>query len=142
MLERRYKVHCDLITQALPKVKPQPNDDVGECKYSRENKSMNFNSIGSTSRTNTSLVSGPGEYSWTGGDTKNSFLIFSFFFTFYFILQLINNVMLVSDVQQSDSVIHIHVCILFQIISPIRLLQNSEQRSLCHTLQVFVSYPF
>ena len=39
----------------------------------------------------------------------------SFFLTFYFILeQFINNVVLVSSVQQSDSVIHIHVSLLFQ----------------------------
>ena len=42
----------------------------------------------------------------------------SFFFnflTFYFILeQFINNVVLVSGVQQSDLVIHIHVSLLFQ----------------------------
>ena len=35
-----------------------------------------------------------------------------------------NKVVLVSDVQQSDSVIH--VSILFQILYPIRLLQNVE----------------
>ena len=40
---------------------------------------------------------------------------------------MINNVVFVSVVQQSDSVIHIHVCILFQILFPFRLLQNTEQ---------------
>ena len=40
---------------------------------------------------------------------------------------MINNVVLVSGVQQSDSVIHIHVSILFQILFPFRLLQNIEQ---------------
>ena len=40
---------------------------------------------------------------------------------------MINNVVLVSGVQQSDSVIHTHVSILFQILSPFRLLQNTEQ---------------
>ena len=35
--------------------------------------------------------------------------------------------MLVSGLQQSDSVIHLHVAILFQIFSPFRLLQNIEQ---------------
>ena len=41
-----------------------------------------------------------------------------------------NNV-LVSGVQQSDSVIHIHVFILFfQILFPFRLLHNIEQSSL------------
>ena len=47
---------------------------------------------------------------------------------------MINNVVLVSGVQQSDSVIHIHVSILFQILFPFRLLQNIEQSSLCSTV--------
>ena len=47
---------------------------------------------------------------------------------------MINNVVLVSGVQQSDSVIHIHVSILFQILFPFRLLQNIEQSSLCYTV--------
>ena len=47
---------------------------------------------------------------------------------------MINNVVLVSGVQQSDSVLYIHVFILFQIISPIMLLQNIEQSSLCYTV--------
>ena len=47
---------------------------------------------------------------------------------------MINNVVLVSGVQQSDSVIHIHVPILFQIIFPFRLLYNIEQSSLCYTV--------
>ena len=47
---------------------------------------------------------------------------------------MINNVVLVSVVQQSDSVIHIHVCILFQILFPFGLLQNIEQSSLCYTI--------
>ena len=38
--------------------------------------------------------------------------------------------MLVSGVEQSDSVIHILVSILFQIILPFRLLQSTEQISL------------
>ena len=42
--------------------------------------------------------------------------------------------MLVSGVQQSDSVIHIHVSILFQILFPFRLLHNIGQRSLCYTV--------
>ena len=42
--------------------------------------------------------------------------------------------MLVSGVQQSDSVQHIHVSILFQILFPFRLLQNIEQSSLCYTV--------
>ena len=42
--------------------------------------------------------------------------------------------MLVSGVQQSDSVTHIHVSILFQILFPFSLLQNIEQSSLCYTV--------
>ena len=40
--------------------------------------------------------------------------------------QLINNVVLVSGVQQSDSALHIHVTILFQILFPFRLWQSIE----------------
>ena len=40
----------------------------------------------------------------------------------------------VSGIQQSGSVIHIHVSILFQILFPFRLLQNVEQSSLCYML--------
>ena len=47
---------------------------------------------------------------------------------------MINNVVLVSGVQQSDSLIHIHVSILFQILFPFRLLHNIEQSSLCYTV--------
>ena len=45
-----------------------------------------------------------------------------------------NNVVLLSGVQQSDSVIHIHVFILFQFLFPFRLLLNIGQCSLCYTL--------
>ena len=48
-------------------------------------------------------------------------------FLFYIGVELINNVVPVSGGQQNDSVIHIHVPILFQILSPIRLLHNIEQ---------------
>ena len=41
---------------------------------------------------------------------------------------------LVSGVQQSDSVIHKHVSILFQILFPFGLLQSIEQSSLGHTV--------
>ena len=62
----------------------------------------------------------------------------SVFFFFYFLcyigVELINYVVLVSGVQQSDSVTHMHVSILFQILFPIRLLQNIEQSSLCYTV--------
>jgi len=41
---------------------------------------------------------------------------------------------LVSDVQQADSVIHIHVSILFQIPFIFRLLHNIEQSFLCYAV--------
>ena len=47
---------------------------------------------------------------------------------------MINTVVLVSGVQQSDSVIRIHVSILFQILFPVRLLHHIEQSSLCCTV--------
>ena len=59
-------------------------------------------------------------------------LIF-FFFSFYVGEQLVNNVVLASGIQESDSVIHTHISILFQILFPFRLLQNIEQSSLCYT---------
>ena len=55
-------------------------------------------------------------------------------FLFYIGVELINNVVLVSGVQHSDSVHHIHVSILFQMLFPFRLLQNIEQCSLCYAV--------
>ena len=51
-------------------------------------------------------------------------------------VQLTNNVVVVSGVQQSDSVIHIYVymSILFQVLFPYRLLQNIEYSSLGYTV--------
>ena len=53
-----------------------------------------------------------------------SFLFFKFLF--YIGVYLIYNVVLVSGIQQSDSVLHIHMSILFQILFPYRLLQSTE----------------
>lgn len=50
--------------------------------------------------------------------------IFNFFFKFYIRVQLINSVVLVSDVQQSNAVIHIYV--LFYILFLYKLLQDIE----------------
>ena len=47
---------------------------------------------------------------------------------------MIYSVVLVSHVQQSDSGIHIHVSVLFQILFSFRLLQSIEQSSLCYTV--------
>ena len=55
------------------------------------------------------------------------FLCFFFNFLFYSGVYLMNNVLLVSGLQQSDSVIHIHISILFQILFPFRLLHDIEQ---------------
>ena len=62
------------------------------------------------------------------------YFILKKFFLFYTGAQLINNVVLESGVQQSDSVIHTRASILFQIIFPFSLLQNIEQHSLCYTV--------
>ena len=47
--------------------------------------------------------------------------------------QFIKNV-LVSGVQQRDSVAHIHVFIIFQFFFLFKLLQNIEQSSSCYTI--------
>ena len=49
-------------------------------------------------------------------------------------VQLIYNVVLVSGAQQSESVIHMHISTLFQILFPYRPLQSTEQSSLCYTV--------
>ena len=51
---------------------------------------------------------------------------------------LIYSVLLVSGIQHSNSVIHL--CILFQILFPYRLLQNTEYSSLCYTVGPFWIY--
>ena len=58
----------------------------------------------------------------------------TFFFNFldFIGMQFIYNVVLVSAVQQSESIIHIHISILFQILFPYRSLQRIEQGSLCY----------
>ena len=49
-------------------------------------------------------------------------------------VQLIYSVVLVSGVQQTESVIHIHISTLFQILFPYRSLQSTELSSLCYTV--------
>ena len=62
-------------------------------------------------------------------------LIFSFFKLLILYWTIIDyQAVLVSGVQQSDSVIHIPVSILFQIPFQLRLLHNIEQSSLCYTV--------
>ena len=56
---------------------------------------------------------------------KNILLVYSWF-TCY--------VMLVLGVQQSDSIVHIYIFIIFQMPFPYRLLQNTEWSSQCYTV--------
>ena len=42
--------------------------------------------------------------------------------------------MIVSSVQQGDSVIHIHVSILLQILSPFRSLPGIKESSMCYSV--------
>ena len=61
----------------------------------------------------------------------------------FMIVQLIYNAVLVSAVQQSDSVIYIHIPTLFKIIFPYRPFQSIEQSFLCYTegsFQLSISY--
>ena len=53
---------------------------------------------------------------------------------FYIGGQLINNIELVSGVQQSDLAIHVTISIIFQFLFPSRLLQHIDQSSLCYTV--------
>ena len=53
--------------------------------------------------------------------TSNFCLLVFKEFLFYIGIELMNNLTLVSGVQQSDSVICLLVCILFQILCPFRL---------------------
>ena len=55
-------------------------------------------------------------------------------FFLYIEVQLINNLVLVSGVQRSESVTHIHESIHFQIFFKVTLLWNIEQSSLYYTI--------
>ena len=61
-------------------------------------------------------------------------MFYFFSFLFYILIQLINNVVVVSGVKQSDSVLNMYVSILFKILFPFKLLCNTEQSSLCYTI--------
>ena len=56
-----------------------------------------------------------------------------FYFLFYIGIELISNVVLVSGVQQSDSVIHKYIY-YFSDSFPYRLLRDIEYSSLCYTV--------
>ena len=63
------------------------------------------------------------------------FLKLNIYFKKFFVgVQLIFDVVLVSAVQQSESVIHTYISTLFQILFPYRPLQSIEQSSLCYTV--------
>ena len=64
------------------------------------------------------------------------FLVTSIIYLFIYLfgVELIYNVVLVSGVQQSNSVIHMHIYILFPILFHYRLLQDIEYSSLYHTV--------
>ena len=53
-----------------------------------------------------------------------------------FFILLINNVVLVSGVQQSDSVIHMDVYIHFQILAKLGWLENIMPSSPCYTVDI------
>ena len=52
----------------------------------------------------------------------------------FFEAQLIYSAVLFSGEWQSDSVIHVHVSILVQILFPYKLIQNTEYSFLCYTV--------
>ena len=58
---------------------------------------------------------------------------FFFNFLFYIGVQPINDTVIVSGTQQSDSAVHMYVSILPQTPLPSRLPHNTEQSSLCYT---------
>ena len=71
----------------------------------------------------------------TAGEGNISFL------TFYLGVQPINNILMVSGTQLSDSAIHICVSNLPQMLLPSRLPHNVEQSSL-HYTQDLVGYSY
>ena len=50
---------------------------------------------------------------------------------------MIYNVVLVSAIQQSESVTHIDISALFKILFPYRSLQSIEKSSLCYTVGLY-----
>ena len=61
-----------------------------------------------------------------------SLLLYCSFFLSFIKVQLIYNIVMIFAVQQSDSIIHIHASILFQILFSFRLSQKIGQSSLCY----------
>ena len=65
---------------------------------------------------------------------KSKLVYIYILFNFFIQVELIYNIVYVSGVKHSDSVIHIHISILFQILFPYRLLHNIEYSFLCYTV--------
>ena len=63
-----------------------------------------------------------------------------FFFSSFIDVQLIDDVVIISAVQQSDSDVYTHPSILFQILFPCRLSRNIAQRCLCWTAGSFLFF--
>ena len=47
---------------------------------------------------------------------------------------MVNNVVIVSGIQQSDSIIYTHMSIFFQTLFPFRLIRSINQSNLCYTV--------
>ena len=60
------------------------------------------------------------------------------FFKVFLYWSLIYSVVFLSGILQSDSVICTHVCLLFHIIFPFRLLQNIEQSAVLYSRSLSV----
>ena len=67
-------------------------------------------------------------------DNSYSWILFYLFKKFFIGVYLIYNVVLVSGVQQSESVIHIHISTFLKILFPYRSLWSIEKSSLCYTV--------
>ena len=65
---------------------------------------------------------------------------FSFSFLFYTGAELVNNVVLISGVQQGDTVIHIHVTTFFKLCSHLDYYRVLNSASYSLTAGPFVSY--
>ena len=61
-------------------------------------------------------------------------IMFLFYFYIFIGVQFIYNVVLVSGVQPSKLVIHIHISTLFQLLFPYRPLQSIQQSPQCYTI--------
>ena len=65
---------------------------------------------------------------------KSMFCEMFIFLIYFFQVQLTYSVVIISAIQQSDSVIHIYIYILFHILFHYDLSQDIEYSSLCYTV--------